>query len=340
MEKVRLGRTELMVTRTAFGVLPIQRTDMETAIKILHSALDAGINYYDTARAYTDSEEKMGRAFEGHRQEIIISTKTNKTTWAEMEKDLTTSLRNLKTDYIDIYQLHNPAELPDPEDDTGIYAGLLEAKRQGKIRHIGITNHRIHLAMEAVQSGAYATMQFPFSYLSGEKEIALVNLCKEKDVGYIAMKALSGGLCGHVPGTFAFIRQFENVVPIYGIQHQWELDEFIALDKNPPPMDADMEAAIQKDRAELAGGFCRSCGYCLPCPADINIPTAARIYWLMTRSPAERYLTDEFYAEMQRVKDCIHCGSCAAKCPYDLDTPDLVAKQYDMYMDLYGQLKG
>ncbi|PWL43898.1 aldo/keto reductase [Christensenella sp. MSJ-20] len=335
MDKVRLGRTGLMVTRTSFGALPIQRDDMDTAVSILRKAYDAGINYFDTARAYTDSEEKIGRALGHVRQNLVISTKTNKTDKAGVLADLEESLRMLKTDYIDVYQLHNIAFLPDPADPDSVYGALLEAKKAGKIRHIGITNHRIDLAMEAVKSGAYETMQFPFCYLSGQREIDLVNLCRETDTGFIAMKALSGGLCGNVPATFCFLRQYENVVPIYGIQHEWELDEFLALDANPPVLDAEMEQAIADDRKTFAGEFCRSCAYCMPCPQGINIPTAARIYWLCTRSPYQNYMTPEFYEEMQRVKDCIHCGACAKKCPFGLDTPALLAKQYEMYMEFY-----
>ncbi|MBE5780987.1 MAG: aldo/keto reductase [Clostridiales bacterium] len=339
MEKMRLGRTDLMVTRTSFGALPIQRDDMDTAVSILRRAYDAGINYFDTARAYTDSEEKLAKALGHVRHDIVISTKTQAKTKEGMLKDLDTSLKMLNTDYIDLYQLHNIPFLPDVDDPDSIYGGLLEAQKAGKIRHIGITNHRIDLAMDAVRSGAYATMQFPFCYLSGQKEIDLVNLCKETDTGFIAMKALSGGLCGNVPATFCFIRQYENVVPIYGIQHMWELEEFLALDANPPAMDEKMEQAIIDDRATFAGEFCRSCAYCMPCPQGINIPTAARIYWLCTRSPYQRYMTDEFYEEMQKVKDCIHCGACAAKCPFELDTPALLAKQYDMYMEFYNEHK-
>ncbi|MBC8531687.1 aldo/keto reductase [Gehongia tenuis] len=331
MQKTRLGKTDLMVTRTAFGALPIQRDDVKTAVDIVSRAFDAGINFFDTARAYTDSEEKLGLAFEGRRHKVVIATKTQaadaKTLWAHLE----TSLKNLRTDYIDLYQLHNPAGLPDPNDEKGLYAALVEAKRKGMIRHFGITNHRIHVAREAAESGLYETVQFPFSYLSQQPEIELVNLCKSRDVGFIAMKALSGGLVANVPATFAFLRQFDNVVPIYGIQHMWELEQFLELDQNPPIIDAAMEAVMEKEREELSGDFCRSCGYCLPCPQNILIPQAARIYFLMTRSPYQPYITSEFQAEMARVETCIECGACASRCPYGLDTPGLLKRQLALY---------
>ena len=146
-------------------------------------------------------------------------------------------------------------------------------------------------------------------------------------MGFIAMKALSGGLVGNVPAAFAFIRQYDNVVPIFGIQHEWELDEFIALDANPPKMDDEMRAVIAKDRKELAGEFCRSCGYCMPCPQGINIPTAGRIHLLATRSPYQQFLTKQYRDEQKLVDNCIHCGQCASRCPYHLDTPAMLASQ-------------
>ena len=241
-----------MVTKTSFGALPIQRDDFPTAIRILRKAFDAGINYYDTARFYTDSEEKLGAAFSDVRKEVIISSKSMGNTKQEVIDHCMQGLRNIKSDYFDLYQLHNPSSL-DYEDPDGPLAGLLELKKKGYVRHIGITNHSPKMAVEAIESGVFETLQFPFSYLSGEVEDDLLRRCKEKDMGFIAMKALSGGLVGNVPAAFAFIREYDNVVPIFGIQHEWELDEFIALDANPPKMDAEMRAVIAKDRKELAG---------------------------------------------------------------------------------------
>ena len=323
---MRLGKTELMVTKTSFGALPIQRDDFPTAIRILRKAFDAGINYYDTARFYTDSEEKLGAAFSDVRKEVIISSKSMGKTKQEVIDHCMQGLRNIQSDYFDLYQLHNPSSL-DYEDPDGPLAGLLELKKKGYVRHIGITNHSPKMAVEAIESGVFETLQFPFSYLSGEVEDDLLRRCKEKDMGFIAMKALSGGLVGNVPAAFAFIRQYDNVVPIFGIQHEWELDEFIALDTNPPEMDDEMRQVIAKDRKELAGEFCRSCGYCMPCPQGINIPTAGRIHLLATRSPYQQFLTKKYRDEQKLVENCIHCGQCASRCPYHLDTPAMLASQ-------------
>ena len=219
------------------------------------------MNYFDTAHGYTDSEEKIGMALSDVRKDIIISTKSPAKDKKTLLEDIETSLERMKTDYIDLLQLHNPDTLPDPEDPDGLYGGLLEAKRQGMIRHIGITNHSLERAVAAVKSGKYETIQYPFSSLASEEEIALTQLAKQEDVGFIAMKGLSGGLITNAATTFSFIKQYDNVVPIWGIQRESELLEFIEMEKNPPAYDDAMKALIEKDRRELAGNFCRGCGY-------------------------------------------------------------------------------
>lgn len=335
MKKTRLGKTNLMITRVGFGALPIQRIGFEEAKSLLRKAYDAGINFYDTARGYTDSEEKIGYALSDVRHNIIIATKSGGKDKKTVLEHLETSLRNLKTDYIDILQLHNPAKLPDPNDPDSSYNALLEAKQKGLIRHIGITNHKLGIAMEAVKSGLYDTVQFPLSSLSSEKDLELVEECKKQDVGFIAMKAMSGGLITNAASTFAFLWQFENVVPIWGIQKEEELDEFLALEKNPPALDENMLKIIEKDRAELAGSFCRGCGYCMPCPAEIPINVAARISLFMKRAPYKDYITPEFKEKMLLINQCIECGECKSKCPYELDTPNLLKSELEKYLDFY-----
>jgi aryl-alcohol dehydrogenase-like predicted oxidoreductase len=332
MEKIRLGKTDLQVTRTAFGALPVQRRSFDDAVAILRRAYDAGINYFDTARAYSDSEEKLGRAFPpALRQNLVISTKTQATAAPGFWDNLHTSLKNLNTDYIDIYQFHNPDFVPQPGGADGLYDAMLKAKEQGKIRHISLTNHRLEVAEKAVRSGLYDTLQFPFSLLASERDIKLAELCKTEDMGFIAMKALSGGLITKVAPTFTFIRQYPQVVPIWGIQHMHELEEFIALANDPPAMDEAMQKAIAADKSALSGDFCRGCGYCAPCPAEIEIHTAARIYFLATRSPYQQFITPEFQAKMARIDDCTGCEACKTRCPYELDTPELLKRQYALY---------
>lgn len=339
MDKIRLGRTNLMVTRSGFGALPIQRISFEETKKILLKAYDNGINFFDTARAYSNSEEKIGYALSDIRKNIIIATKSHAEDKKTLFEHLETSLRNLKTDYVDILQLHNPGKLPDPNDPNGLYAGLLEAKKKGMIRFIGITNHKINTALEAAASGLYDTIQFPLSSLSADLDLNLIEECMKKDIGVIAMKALSGGLITNAASTFAFLRQFDNVVPIWGIQRESELDEFIFLEKNPPILNENMWSIINKDRADLGGDFCRGCGYCLPCPAGIEIPTAARITLLLGRSPYKGFMKDDFKEKMELINKCIECGHCKNHCPYKLDTPNLLKRELKSYSEFYTKHK-
>ncbi len=339
MDKTRLGRTGLMVSRSSFGALPIQRVSFDEAKGLLVKAYDNGINFFDTARGYTDSEEKIGYSLSEVRRNIIIATKTFAKDKKALFEHLETSLRNMKTDYVDILQLHNPTELPDPNDPDSTYSGLMEAKKKGMIRFAGITNHRLNTAIEAVESGLYDTMQFPLSSLSSEEDLALIEHCKKQDVGLIAMKAMSGGLITKAASTFAFLRQYENVVPIWGIQREAELDEFLALEKNPPVLNEDLWGIINKDRQELAGNFCRGCGYCMPCPVGIEIPMQARITLLLGRAPYQQFLEDGFKKKMDLIPQCIECGNCKTHCPYNIDTPSLLKRELKNYTEFYNSHK-
>ena len=333
MDKVILGKTGIEVNKNGFGALPIQRITKAEAVYILQKAFYNGINYFDTARAYTDSEEKIGAAFSYIRDKLIISTKTAAKTGEGLKKDLEESLRMLQTDYIDIYQFHNPDFCPRPGDGTGLYEAALEAKRQGKIRHIGITNHRIPLAKEAIESGLYETLQFPFSYLAAETDLELVDACKKADMGFIAMKALSGGLIQNSACAYAFMAQaqFDHVAPIWGIQRESELDEFLSYQVYPPSLTGELKEVMEKDRKELSGDFCRGCGYCMPCPAGIEINKCARMGLLLRRSPQASWLSAEWQEKMKKIEECKHCGQCMKKCPYSLNTPELLAKNYEDY---------
>lgn len=338
MKKVRLGKSGLMVTKTSFGALPIQRISVTEAARIVRKAYDGGINYFDTANAYTDSEKKLGEAFEGIRQNVIISTKSGGNDKKTVTEHIENSLRSLKTDYIDLFQFHNPAVLPDINDPDGPFAAALEAKQKGYIRHIGITNHRLAIAHQAIESGWFETLQFPFCYLATDVDLELLDKCIAADMGFIAMKGLSGGLLNNAEACFAFMQQYEQVVPIWGVQHEWELDQWLELDKKGACMTDEIKAVIEHDRKELAGNFCRSCGYCLPCPAGIEIPNAARMAQLLRRSPYKPYLTDEWRDRMHKIENCIHCNSCKSRCPYGLDTPSLLQlmlKDYDEFYSMH-----
>ena len=330
METIRLGRTNLLVSKNGFGALPVQRVGMEDACRLLRKAYENGINYFDTAMAYSDSEEKLGKALTDVRKNIIISTKTGASCAEDFWKHLKQSLSLLQTDYIDIYQFHNPAFCPKPGDGTGLYEAMTEAKEKGLIRFIGMTNHRLAVAEEAVRSGLYDTLQFPFSYLASEKEEELVRLCEALDVGFICMKALAGGLITRSDVAYAYLAQFP-VAPIWGIQRERELDEFLSYQENPPMLTDERLNYIAKERKELVGEFCRGCGYCMPCPADIEINTCARMSLPLRRAPAAGFLSETGQAMMKKIENCLDCGQCKAKCPYGLDTPALLKKNYQDY---------
>lgn len=334
MSELILGRTGIRTNKTAFGALPVQRATKEDAVKILRKAYDAGITFFDTARAYSDSEEKIGAALSDVRKDIFIATKTMAGTVENFWTDLETSLNNLKTDYIDIYQFHNPAFVPKPNDGSGLYEAMEEAKRQGKIRFISITNHKSGLAEEAVRSGLYDTLQFPFSYLSTQNDIALTKLCKEENIGFIAMKALSGGLITNSAVAHAFMEQYDNVLPIWGIQRESELDEFISHMSHPSVYTNEIQEEIERDRIELAGNFCRGCGYCMPCPSKIEISLCARMIQLIRRSPSATWLEQSRQEMMLRIEDCIECGQCRTRCPYELDTPALLKENLVDYKNI------
>ncbi len=337
MQKVRLGKTEIEVSKNGFGALPIQRISKKDAVYLLQKAFYNGINYFDTARAYSDSEEKMGAAFAYTRDKIIISTKTMAADADGFWKDLEESLRQLQTDYIDIYQFHNPAICPRPGDESGLYDAALKAKEQGKIRHIGITNHRIAVAKEAIQSGLYETMQFPFSYLAAAADLEIVEACREVDMGFIAMKGLSGGLIHNAACAYAYMDQpqFSHVAPIWGIQRESELDEFLSYQECPPALTEERLQEIESDREQLSGDFCRGCGYCMPCPAGIEINNCARMSLMLRRAPKNAWLSEEWQVKMKKIEDCIHCGNCMKKCPYGLNTPELLAKNYEDYKTFF-----
>jgi len=219
-------------------------------------------------------------------------------------------------------------------DGSGVYECMLKAKEQGKIRHIGITNHRLQVAKEAIVSGLYDTLQFPFSYLAAEEEIKLVKMCKEANIGFIAMKALAGGLITNSAAAYAYIAQYDNVLPIWGVQRERELDEFLSYIENPPVMNAELAQLIENDRKELLGEFCRGCGYCMPCPAGIEINNCARMSLMIRRAPSDAQLTPQMQEKMMQIEKCLDCGRCKTKCPYHLDTPALLRKNLQDYKEI------
>ena len=333
MRLLTLGKTGITVPQNAFGCLPIQRVTLGTAVYLLRRAYSGGMRFFDTARSYTDSEDKVGTAFEGMRDKVVIATKTKAANAEEFWSDLETSLNKLKTDHIDLYQFHFAPRCYRPGDGTGLYEAMLEAKKQGKILHMGITAHKMDVAEEIIESGLYETLQFPFSYLSSDREIALVRRCKETGMGFIAMKGLAGGLLTNPKACMAFMHE-HDALPIWGVQRESELLDWLSFFEEDSVMTEEMQATIDKDRSELLGDFCRGCGYCLPCTVGIRINSCARMSQLIRRSPWKGYLGEQWQAEMEKIDQCVNCGLCKSRCPYELDTPALLRKNLEDYRNI------
>ena len=320
MNTVTLGSTGITTVQNAFGALPIQRVSEAEAVHLLRKADDGGMRYFDTARAYSDSEQKLGAAFSDMREKVFIATKTMATTPDAFWSDLEASLANLRTDYIDVYQLHNIQQLYQPGDGTGLYECMLEAKERGMIRHIGATAHKIHIAEQAVESGLYETM--------------LVESCAKHNVGFVVMKGLAGGLLSNSRACMAFMNEHPTALPIWGVQRESELDEWLSYMEDTPVMDDELRTFIEADRAELIGGFCRNCGYCMPCPMDISIKDCARMSLMLRRAPSANWLTEHWQAEMAKIDNCIDCRQCAERCPYELPTPELLRENWEDYKNV------
>ncbi|MDR2947519.1 MAG: aldo/keto reductase [Candidatus Adiutrix sp.] len=326
----------MMVTRVSMGCIPIQRLSLDGAVELLHRAFDYGINLYDTAHFYTDSEEKLGRAFSGaKRTQIFIATKTMSDSYEKAAAEIDESLRRLKTDYLDILQWHNPYNIDNFLEKRGPYQALLDAQKAGKARFLGFTNHHQGRTHAAIDSGVFDTIQYPASVLSTQEELDISFKCRDLDLGFIAMKGMAGGLLddGRIP--FAFLNQYPHIVPIWGLEKLSELEQFIRLAAAPEPFTEEMKAEAEKLRREYGDGFCRGCGYCQPCPIGLPLHTLMRVVRLIKRAAPAAQFTPERLADIQRIDDCQNCGHCRAHCPYNLDVPRVLKEQQAGYMKLY-----
>ena len=330
MNTITLGKTGITTPQNAFGALPIQRVSKSEAVYLLHRALDGGMTFFDTARAYSDSEEKLGEAFSDRRDKLFLASKTQAKTPEGFWKDLETSLRLLKTDHLDVYQFHCVRQCYAPGDGTGMYEAMLQAKEQGKILHIGITAHQIGVAEQIAASGLYETLQFPFSYLATQRDVDLVMACQKAYMGFIAMKGLSGGLLNNAAACMAFLSQYP-VLPIWGVQRREELEQWLSFFDAMPQMTDELTAVIERDRRELLGDFCRGCGYCSPCTVGIVINQCARMSQMVRRAPSADWLSPAWQAEMEKIDQCVDCGICMTRCPYELNIPKLLRKNLEDY---------
>ncbi|MCX7779941.1 MAG: aldo/keto reductase [Negativicutes bacterium] len=321
MEKRRLGRTGLEVTAVSLGALPVQRCSIEEAGKVLNAALDAGINFIDTARAYTDSEEKIGRHLAARRSEFYLATKSMARTKAAMARDIDQSLICLKTDYIDLYQVHNiknKAENDAVFGEGGALEALKEARQAGKIRHIGITGHSIPQLIAALKTNEFSTVQVPFNCVETEALAELIPLAAAMDIGRIIMKPLAGGMLRQPDLALRWILEHDISTAIPGMDTVEQIFRNIEPAKRRKPLSAEERAALKQEAEEIGREFCRRCGYCLPCAAGIDIPTTFVFYHQYLHYGLKDVIPRRYKAFPAKASDCTGCGACERRCPYNL----------------------
>ena len=346
MERIRLGKTDIMVSRIGFGGIPIQKSSEEEAVRIVSSCFDLGINFFDTSRVYTTSEERIGKALAGRREEAIIATKTVSRTAEKISEDLATSLKHLGTDYVDLYQFHNVST----EDDLktviapgGLLDVLRRAKKEGRIRHIGITSHRLDVAKEAVKAGCFETIMVALNFVNTEVADELLAMAKEHDTGVIIMKSMAGGMLENPVLAFKYLMQFPDVLPLIGIAEEGEMEENIRIVEAGEPITEDDQHAMDRIRKELGTGFCRMCNYCQPCPQQIMISAIMYTRVAITRFDPKRIFEGEWNTFMEKVPDCIDCGECEERCPYNLPIRERIkeaAHQYAVAKKAYREKQG
>ena len=336
MEKIKLGKTGLMVTRLGFGGIPIQRLTEADAVKVVQKCLDLGVNYLDTANGYTTSEERIGKAVKGRRHDVFIATKTFPGTPDIIEKNLDLSLKRLDTDYIDIYQFHGINDkatldkILDPEN--GLYKVFEKAKQAGKIRHIGITSHQMDAAKLEVQSDKFETIMFPFNFITNEPAKELLPLCSEHDMGFIVMKPLAGGMLDDAMLCFKYLLQFPEAVTIPGIEKISEIEEIAAIYEGPKKITPAEFTRMKRMIAELGTRFCRRCDYCQPCDQGIPISMIMTFPTFVKRLPPDWYLKSPFIPEgMEKAKNCTECGECESRCPFNLPIREMLKEGYNLY---------
>ncbi|MFC2038279.1 aldo/keto reductase [Chloroflexota bacterium] len=327
MEKIRLGKTGMMVSKIGFGGIPIQRDTEEESIEVVKKCLELGINFLDTANGYTTSEERIGKAIAGRREDVMIATKSGARNSEGVKEHLELSLKRLNTDYIDLYQFHgvsNAEHLKIVTDPDGPMAVVKEAMKAGKIRHVGITSHQIDIAKQAVETDLFESMMFPFNFIAYEPAEELHALCMKHDVGLIAMKPFAGGMLDNVTLAFKYLFQFPQVVPIPGIETPAEIEEIVALLDKPQEITEDEKKQMQQLRDELGNQFCRRCEYCQPCTMEIPISGVMTSNTLVRRLPPERVFNGPFSGAIEKGRECSECGECEERCPYNLPIRDII----------------
>ena len=328
MEYRILGKTGLKISRLGFGGIPIQRIDAEGTRVLMHRMKDAGINYIDTARGYTVSEEYLGYALEGIREHFVIATKSMARTKEAMAADIDISLKNLRTDYIDLYQIHNPslAQLEQVIAPGGALEALQEAKAAGKIGHIGLTAHSLEVFKAALEFDWVETFMFPYNIVESQGE-KLIAKCAEKNIGFVDMKPLAGGAIEDATLALRYICANDAVtVVIPGMAEEKELEQNMAAVNNTAPLTPEEKAAFLEVRNQLGTNFCRRCNYCQPCAAGINISACFLFEGYLQRYGLGEWAKGRYATLPVKASACIGCGACEDRCPYNLPIRQMLKK--------------
>jgi predicted aldo/keto reductase-like oxidoreductase len=324
MKRIELGRTGMLVNRIGFGGIPIQRLSFEDSDRLLEKAFDSGINFFDSARAYTNSEEKMGRVFPKYRDKVYLASKTLNRTADGAAADVEISLKNFKTDYIDLYQCHNIPNEADLEKilaPGGVLEALIKAKEAGKIRHIGVTVHKPWIGVKAL--GHFETVQVPFNIIESAALENLIPEAKKKKVGLIAMKPVAGGALNEVALNLRYILNSGMDVAIPGMDELDQVEKNLSVLKNLKPLSENEMAKLNAEKDRLGDNFCRRCEYCMPCPNGLNISFLHVLKAYYYNYDLKDWVYQRLAALPKTFKDCTQCGECVKKCPYALDMPEI-----------------
>ncbi len=333
MDKVRLGKSGLMVTRIGFGGIPIQRLSEEDAIKVIRRCLDHAINFIDTANAYTNSEERIGKAISSRYEGLIIATKAGSREPHLIREHLDNSLKKLKVKSIDLYQFHGVNDFATYEKVLKLFDVFEEAKSAGKIKHIGFTSHQPDVAKEAVKSGKFETLLFQFNFINREAAEQLLPLCRENDVGFIAMKPLAGGALENGPLAIKYLLQFPDVVPVVGIQKTSEIDEIMEVINGSWKITNAEKREMERLRKEFGNRFCRRCDYCQPCTQGIPISTVMITPVIFHNNSPEKIFSGQFTEALEKAASCIKDGECEKRCPYNLPIRDMMEEYSKLYLE-------
>ena len=340
MKKVRFGKTGLMVSKIAFGGIPIQRLSLQEAAEVVRGVIDLGVNFIDTANGYSDSEEKIGLGIKGiPRQDLVIASKSGARDKKTFLEHLDLSLTRMGIDYIDLYQLHGLSPGRNYEAafaEGGAYEGLMEAVKACKVRFPAFSSHSIPMAMEVMKEGKFAAVQLPFNYVDDEAAKEAIPLAAELDMGFIAMKPFGGGLLSDATLSIKYLSQFHSIVPDPGIEKLSEMEEIVRIVETGGEFSAEDAAAIEKMKLELGDRWCHRCNYCQPCPQQIGISSILTVESHIKRMPFSR-AAGMVSRGMEAARTCIECRACVEKCPYELDIPVLIKEKIAIWDEYYAK---